>query len=85
MLRSWICLCISVFKEMDRLGSSFEKKDTITGKCEHLLSRVYPILSEHRFRVDIRNISHAFEEVGESVFRGGHDWMDYIGLGIPQS
>ena len=38
MLRSWVCLCISVFEEVDRLGSSLEKKDTITGECEHLLS-----------------------------------------------
>ena len=83
VFRSWIRLRLSIFEEMDCLWKRLQKECAITGECEHLLSRIYPIFSEHCLRMDFSYTFEAFEEIIEGGSRCGHDSEDYSVSKIP--
>ncbi len=74
--RSWICLGLGILEEMNRLGISLEKKSAIAYQCEHTISWVYAIFSEHSLRTDIWYEWETFEDVFEGGLSGGHDELN---------
>ncbi len=75
---SWICLRLCICEVADRLRKSLEKERPITRQCEHPISCVYPIFSEHGFCSEIRCSWETFEKVVESGARGGHDILGLV-------
>ncbi len=81
----WICFGLNIIEVLDRFRKNLQKEGIVTYKSKKAISGIYPKFSEHSFCTKTRDSFEAFEEVGESIFRWGHDFLGYSVSGILES